>query len=63
VIVKELFHSLPVRRKALAKNAKKEFAKAVELVQSYALIRVGCRIEVKNFVSGYVHSSHDGVGC
>lgn len=52
VVVKELFRALPVRRKDLIKNAKREFGKAVELVQSYALIRTGCRIEVKNSVKG-----------
>ncbi|KAK4700264.1 DNA mismatch repair protein PMS2, partial [Phenoliferia sp. Uapishka_3] len=52
VTVKELFKSLPVRRKDLIKNSKREFGKAVELVQSYAVIKTGCRIEVKNCVKG-----------
>lgn len=52
VTVKELFKTLPVRRKELIKNAKREFGKAVDLVQSYALIKTGCRFEVKNVVKG-----------
>lgn len=52
VIVKELFKTLPVRRKELIKHAKREFGKAVDLVQSYALVKTGCRFEVKNVVKG-----------
>ena len=52
VSVKELFKALPVRRKDLVKNSKREFGKAVELVQGYALVKTGCRIEVKNIVKG-----------
>ncbi|GAA6062068.1 hypothetical protein JCM10212_003566 [Sporobolomyces blumeae] len=48
VKVDRLFESLPVRRKDLIKNAKREFAKALELVQAYALISTGVRFEVKN---------------
>jgi len=46
--VEKLFESLPVRRKELIKNAKREFAKALELLQAYALIWTGVRFEVKN---------------
>ena len=60
VTVKELFKTLPVRRKDLIKNAKREFGKAVELVQSYAVIKTGCRIEVKNCVKGCVPLSARG---
>lgn len=60
VTVKELFKTLPVRRKDLIKNAKREFGKAVELVQSYAVIKTGCRIEVKNCVKGCVPLSTRG---
>jgi DNA mismatch repair protein PMS2 len=52
VVVRELFKTLPVRRKELIKNAKREFAKAVELVTAYALVKTGCRFEVKNIVKG-----------
>ncbi|GAA5824001.1 hypothetical protein JCM5353_007053 [Sporobolomyces roseus] len=46
--VEKLFESLPVRRKELIKNTKREFAKALELLQAYALISTGVRFEVKN---------------
>ena len=46
--VEKLFESLPVRRKELIKNAKREFGKALELLQAYALISTGVRFEVKN---------------
>lgn len=47
-----LFGPLPVRRKELEKNARREFAKAVELCQAYALVSTGVRIELKNWVKG-----------
>ncbi|GAA5949061.1 hypothetical protein JCM3765_003999 [Sporobolomyces pararoseus] len=46
--VENLFNSLPVRRKELQKNAKREFGKALELLQAYALVSTGVRFEVKN---------------
>ncbi|KAM0750910.1 DNA mismatch repair protein MutL [Meredithblackwellia eburnea MCA 4105] len=52
VTVKELFKHLPVRRKDLIKNAKREFGKAVDLLQAYAIVMTGCRIEVKNSTKG-----------
>lgn len=58
VTVKELFKHLPVRRKELIKNGKREFGKALELIQSYALLKTGCRIEVKNSVKGFVVLFH-----
>lgn len=54
VVVKELFKALPVRRKELTKNAKREFGKAIDLVQAYALIKTATRFEVKNIVKGCV---------
>ncbi|GAA6019617.1 hypothetical protein JCM10207_006944 [Rhodosporidiobolus poonsookiae] len=48
VKVERLFENLPVRRKELQKNAKREFGKALELVQAYAIINVGVRFEVRN---------------
>ncbi|KAK4049596.1 ATP-binding mismatch repair protein [Microbotryomycetes sp. JL201] len=50
--VQELFKTMPVRRKELQKNIKREFAKALELLQAYALFRSGVRFEVKNNVKG-----------
>lgn len=58
ITVSEIFHSLPVRRKDLQKNIKREFAKAIGLLQAYAVICVGVRILVSNTLSkGYVLSS------
>lgn len=54
VKVEKLFENLPVRRKELSKNAKREMGKAIELVQAYALINTGVRFEVRNIVKGYV---------
>ncbi|GAA5881569.1 hypothetical protein JCM3774_005352 [Rhodotorula dairenensis] len=50
VKVERLFEQLPVRRKELDKNAKREMGKAVEMVQAYALIKTGVRFEVRNLV-------------
>ncbi|GAA5949189.1 hypothetical protein JCM10213_008237 [Rhodosporidiobolus nylandii] len=52
VKVERLFENLPVRRKELQKNAKREFGKALELVQAYAIISVGVRFEVRNAMKG-----------
>ncbi|GAA5930279.1 ATP-binding mismatch repair protein [Sporobolomyces koalae] len=46
--VDKLFETVPVRRKELIKNAKREFGKALELLQAYALVSTGVRFEVKN---------------
>lgn len=52
VKVERLFEQLPVRRKELIKNAKREMGKAVDMVQAYALIKTGVRFEVRNIVKG-----------
>ncbi|GAA5999464.1 ATP-binding mismatch repair protein [Rhodotorula paludigena] len=52
VKVDRLFDALPVRRKELVKNAKREFGKALDLLQAYAVINSGVRIEVKNVTKG-----------
>ncbi|GAA5827519.1 hypothetical protein JCM11251_003846 [Rhodosporidiobolus azoricus] len=52
VKVEKLFDNLPVRRKELQKNAKREFGKALELLQAYAIINTGVRFEVKNAMKG-----------
>lgn len=52
VIVADLFHTLPVRRKELLKNIKREFAKAQTLLQAYAVITRGVRWVVTNSVKG-----------
>lgn len=48
VIVENLFHSLPVRRKELEKNIKREYGKVTTILNSYACISVGVRYAVSN---------------
>jgi DNA mismatch repair protein PMS2 len=52
VSVSDLFYTLPVRRKELVKNVKREFAKAQALLQAYAIISSGVRWIVSNTVKG-----------
>ncbi|KAL5406108.1 hypothetical protein PMIN03_008007 [Paraphaeosphaeria minitans] len=51
VVVETLFHNLPVRRKELEKNVKREYNKVLELLQAYACIRTGVRFNVSNQVA------------
>lgn len=46
--VEGLFESLPVRRKELAKNIKREYGKVVGLLHAYACVCTGVRFVVKN---------------
>ncbi|TKA64906.1 hypothetical protein B0A55_10291 [Friedmanniomyces simplex] len=48
VTVDELFYNLPVRRKELEKNIKREYNKALSLLYAYACISVGVRFSVSN---------------
>ena len=48
VQVSELFQSLPVRRKEFLRTFKRQFAKSVSLLQSYAMIQDKIRITVTN---------------
>lgn len=48
VTVEGLFESLPVRRKELAKNIKREYGKVLGLLQAYACICVNVKFTVKN---------------
>ncbi|KAJ4354152.1 ATP-binding mismatch repair protein [Didymosphaeria variabile] len=48
VVVETLFHNLPVRRKELEKNAKREYSKVLELLQAYACIRTGVKFNISN---------------
>ena len=41
--ISKLFHNIPVRRKELENNIKREFSKAVEVVQAYACINTTTR--------------------
>lgn len=52
VSISDLFYTLPVRRKELVKNVKREFAKAQGLLQAYAIISSGVRWIVSNTVKG-----------
>ncbi|BGP25673.1 ATP-binding mismatch repair protein [Rhodotorula toruloides] len=52
VRVERLFDQLPVRRKDLVKNVKREFGKAIELINSYAIINTGVRFDVRNTAKG-----------
>nr|POE75160.1 isoform 3 of mismatch repair endonuclease pms2 [Quercus suber]POE94761.1 isoform 3 of mismatch repair endonuclease pms2 [Quercus suber] len=48
VVVDDLFYNLPVRRKELIKNIKRQFAKVTGYLQAYACISVGVRFSVSN---------------
>lgn len=47
VQVEGLFHALPVRRQDALKNAAREMSRVVAVVQAYALIAIGVRVELK----------------
>ena len=48
VAVENLFCNLPVRRKELEKNIKREYTKVINHLQAYACISVGVRLAVSN---------------
>ncbi|KAG7825029.1 hypothetical protein KL909_001321 [Ogataea angusta] len=48
VLISDIFRNLPVRKTDLIKNGRREFQKAVTLLQSYALIKVGLRLVVQH---------------
>lgn len=52
VTLSNLFHSLPVRRRELERNVKREFTKALNLLYAYALVPCakGVRLTVVNTV-------------
>lgn len=50
VVVETLFHNLPVRRKELEKNIKREYNKVLQLLNAYACISVGVKFTVSNLV-------------
>ncbi|EGN97537.1 hypothetical protein SERLA73DRAFT_57791 [Serpula lacrymans var. lacrymans S7.3] len=57
IIIKELFKPLPVRRKELERNVKREFGKALNLLYAYALVPCakadkGIRLTVTNQPDG-----------
>ncbi|KAF4538001.1 DNA mismatch repair protein [Lasiodiplodia theobromae] len=48
VAVENLFYNLPVRRRELEKNLKREYGKVLGLLHAYACISVGVRFAVSN---------------
>ena len=58
VLVEGLFKPLPVRRKELERNAKREFAKALNLLNAYAL--VPCAKENKGVRLSVFHQPEGG---
>ena len=56
VSVRDLFHSLPVRRKEFEKNLKRDYGRLVCLLQSYALICTGVRFVCTNQVGSGTRS-------
>jgi DNA mismatch repair protein PMS2 len=50
VVVETLFHNLPVRRKELEKNVKREYSKVLALLNAYACISVGVKFSVSNSI-------------
>lgn len=50
IVVETLFHNLPVRRKELEKNVKREYNKVLEMLQAYACISTGVKFSVSNHI-------------
>lgn len=48
--VEDLFEGLPVRRKELGKNAKREYGKVLSLLHAYACIGVGVKFTLKHTI-------------
>lgn len=66
VILGNIFEKLPVRRRAFAKNVKKEFNQMCQILQAYCLVCKGVRIKCTNqtakgnrTVVAQTHGSHD----
>ena len=51
VAVENLFMNLPVRRRELEKNIKREYGKVLGVLQSYACISTQARISVSNVMA------------
>ena len=51
VAVEDLFMSLPVRRRELEKNIKREYGKVLAILQAYACISTQARISVSNVMA------------
>lgn len=50
VVVENLFMNLPVRRRELEKNIKREYGKVVGLLQAYACISTNTKVVVSNMM-------------
>uniref|UniRef100_A0A8C6TNT0 Mismatch repair endonuclease PMS2 n=1 Tax=Neogobius melanostomus TaxID=47308 RepID=A0A8C6TNT0_9GOBI len=48
VSLQQLFYTLPVRHKEFQRNIKKEYAKMIQVLQSYCIISTGVRITCSN---------------
>lgn len=48
VAVEGLFQTLPVRRRELEKNIKREYGKVVGVLNAYACVSTGVRVSVSN---------------
>ncbi|KAB8337167.1 hypothetical protein FH972_021471 [Carpinus fangiana] len=48
VVVEDLFQNLPVRRRELEKNIKREYSKVLNLLHAYACISTGVRFSITN---------------
>ncbi|KAH6631965.1 hypothetical protein F5144DRAFT_649233 [Chaetomium tenue] len=46
VIVEDLFHNLPVRRRELERNVKREWGKVINLLNQYACVQTGVKFTV-----------------
>lgn len=51
VVVEDLFHNLPVRRRELEKNIKREYGKVLGVLQAYACISNNVKFAVSNVVA------------
>lgn len=51
VVVENLFMNLPVRRRELEKNVKREYGKVVGLLQAYACISTNTKVVVSNMMA------------
>ena len=50
IAVEDIFRGLPVRRRELEKNIKREYGKALAVLQAYACISTQARVSVSNMV-------------
>ena len=48
VVVEDIFHNVPVRRRELGKNIKREYNKVLGILHAYAGISVNVRFSVSN---------------